>query len=760
MKNKSFFIFCCSLLLLVAVSYSQTVNFPYPMRKNYGNSTINATSSTASANLKAKFQNFMDQFYVEGTCSNKRNGTCARIKFGAPGNPTETVSEGIGYGMLLMVYFSENSPGKSYQSEFDKLWMYYQNWTNNNGLMNWKIQHGNANANFTGGNVTGSNAATDAEYDAALALIMAHYQFGSSLSKNYLDTARALITKIWQHEHNSDGLHKPGDEWEADRNPSYVAPAAYELFKDLGTALNWTTALTRNYTFLKNNQNQSTTTGLPSGWANPDGTTKVCSNNCGITTIAYDQDAVRAPWRWAKANAWFGHADAKTLLTKLASWVSTKNASDVKGPIQLNGTWGTNGNSSYVGSLACALTVSNTYQSNLNSYWNVLNGIENEPYFNQAMRLLTGLLITGNMPNLKACSNAGTGCGTNMNSGGGFNGTSTSIDKFAFAASEDPDDRGLAATWEPWYAYTDKESSGTSTLTNATFETEDENDNCKKITSYRVVMEDVAGGGDWVAKIPSYTLVKGGNEYAPYVALGLNARNNGTGTGKTYNFANCTGGFSYKYKGQGHNFKVQTTDVPSTSGADYFTAVSAKSLTSWTEITVSFDDIAQPTWASTAQKVDFKPANIYAFAWELKGTDAGAAGISDLTGNLAIKDFKCLGNLTLPTSRPEPKCGISDGGKPGSSSSGDGTSSSSGGTPVLISQIVQSNALITMQNAVNIQTTDNVTLQIFDLKGNAVRTLKFAQGNYIVQMADLPRGLYIVKAKNRSWNHTITIPVK
>jgi len=65
----------------------------------------------------------------------------------------------------------------------------------------------------------------------------------------------------------------------------------------------------------------------------------------------------------------------------------------------------------------------------------------------------------------------------------------------------------------------------------------------------------------------------------------------------------------------------------------------------------------------------------------------------------------------------------------------------------MLPQVVQNNSLTAMQNAVNLQVAgNNAVVQIFDLKGNAIRVLSFAQGGYIVQMADLPKGLYVVKA--------------
>jgi endo-1,4-beta-D-glucanase Y len=753
MKNRMPIAVFGGLLLLFTVAHSAAVNYPYPQRKNYPGGTINTTNSIASTNLKAKFLNFLDGFYVEGTC----NGSdCARIKFD-PGKENQTVSEGIGYAMIMMVYFSDATT--DYQNQFDKLWKYYNSFLDNNGLMNWCITHQDAGSGFNGSTGTcGSNAATDAEFDVALALAMAHYQFGD---QKYLDDAKTLIGKIRQYEMNTNGLHKPGDGWDNYKNPSYVSPAAFEIFKELETGANstfWGTAITANYTLLTSNQNS--TTGLPSGWCDASGN----PTNGNASSTAYDMDATRAPWRWAWSKAWYNHTQANALLNKLASWVNGKNAEDVKGPIALNGTWGTDANSSYVGSLMNALMVSSTYQDKLNSYWLSTISISESAYFNLAMQVLTGLLATGNMPNLKAC--AAGNCGTNMSGGGGYNGEYTSISKFDWFDFSDgtvADNMSFAANLEPWFAYIDEGSHGTSTITNTKFPTKDENDNCADIQSYRVAMED---GGEWVAKIPSYTFSQGNNRYAPYVAIGLAANKNGD----LYDLSKCTGGFSYQYKGQGHNFKVQTKAIID-EGSDHFIAVAANT-TEWTEVEVPIASLKQPTTWGT--KVPFDPKGIYGFIWELKGPDAAncpagnldaskgdnyclnatpgtTTGISANTGNLAIKDFRCMGNMPLPTSR---SAGCSEGIIEGPGNNGEEV------VPVRSPKFMAANGKIfAMNNGVNLQVTNNATLQVFDLKGKVIRTLKFAQGSHVVSLSDLPRGLYIVKASSASWQQTVKMTV-
>jgi len=89
-------------------------------------------------------------------------------------------------------------------------------------------------------------------------------------------------------------------------------------------------------------------------------------------------------------------------------------------------------------------------------------------------------------------------------------------------------------------------------------------------------------------------------------------------------------------------------------------------------------------------------------------------------------------------------------------------SSSSGGdpTPITLPQVVYSNSLSAMQNSVNLQVAREASFKVFDLKGNQVRSLKFAQGNHIVSLADLPKGLYIVKAQFGSQREVLRMVVR
>ena len=141
-----------------------------------------------------------------------------------------TVSEGIGYGMLIAVYMGDHTL-------FDNLWKYSQLHLDGNGLMNWSI-------GADGKSTPGMGAATDADEDIAWALAMADKQWGSSGSLNYLNLAKTQIANIWNHEIYDSKLAGPGDGWGPTNlynniNISYFAPAYYRLFKQLDGSHAW-----------------------------------------------------------------------------------------------------------------------------------------------------------------------------------------------------------------------------------------------------------------------------------------------------------------------------------------------------------------------------------------------------------------------------------------------------------------------------------------------------------------------------------------
>lgn len=307
-----------------------------------------------------------------------------RVKFD---DNSSTVSEGIAYGMLLSVYADD-------KDLFDGLWQYYQNNMNGNHVMNWKI------SGCSG--VSGSNGATDAELDAAMALIIAAEQWGSS---SYTSAAKALIQNIKTYEMASDGQTLNGDAWgntNSCRNPSYFAPAYYAEFANVDTdnGTFWsTTAISASNKILSANMNS--TSGLVSNWCDNAGTENSCGNT-GSGAAGYGADACRNPWRMAVDYLWHGSSAstaAKSINAKLTSFVNGYE-SQLKGPFSnrsvSNPSSGSYINGSY-STFALSPMTSSSAQSSLNKCYTAVANLSNvDAYFNSTIRCITMFVLTGN----------------------------------------------------------------------------------------------------------------------------------------------------------------------------------------------------------------------------------------------------------------------------------------------------------------------------------------------------------------------------
>ncbi|MBP5583372.1 MAG: Ig-like domain-containing protein [Bacteroidales bacterium] len=357
------------------------VKFGSNTQYNYGIMPTNLPSGGefGASQKAANAYNAWKSAYVESCGSGKY-----RVKFD---DGYSTVSEGIAYGMLLSVYADD-------KSLFDGLWAYYQANMNGNGVMNWKI-------NGCSG-VSGSNGATDAELDVAMALIIASEQWPSG---NYAATAKSFIKTIKNTEMNNDGQTLNGDAWgnmNSCRNPSYFAPAYYKEFAKVDTdnGTFWgTTAINASNTVLKANRNG--TSGLVSNWCDNSGTENSCGNT-GSGANGYGADACRNPWRMAVDYLWHGDdasSAAKDINAKLVSFVSG-HENEMKGPFSnrnvSNPSSGSYVNGSY-STFALPPMTSSSAQSSLNKCYNaVANLTDVDAYFNSTIRCITLFVLTGN----------------------------------------------------------------------------------------------------------------------------------------------------------------------------------------------------------------------------------------------------------------------------------------------------------------------------------------------------------------------------
>lgn len=362
--------------LLAAESQSQTQ--PFPANKVYGNGLLATPRSSQDAqnNYNTWKANFVEN------CSNDRY----RVKFD---NSSETVSEGIAYGMLLSAYMAD-------KTLFDGLWLYYKDNVNANKVMNWKI------SGCSG--TIGHNGATDAELDAAFALIVADYQWASSGNINYKSDATALITAIKNYEVEANTyVLKPGDQFGGSQitNPSYFSPAYYRAFGAFtnDTAF-WNQVAAKAYTVINNNLTQNNAVGgLVSDWCEASGTYASQAGGYANAGKMYTYDAARTPWRIAVDYLWYGNADAKTYCKKSSDFVRINlgGTANIKDGYNQNGTViGQWHNATFVGAFACAAMAGENQKHLDDSYTDLKNVNEPNNYFHQTLKTLYSFLLTGN----------------------------------------------------------------------------------------------------------------------------------------------------------------------------------------------------------------------------------------------------------------------------------------------------------------------------------------------------------------------------
>ena len=331
-----------------------------------------------------------------------------------PENGNDTVSEGIAYGMLIAVNMND-------QTLFDSLYSYWHGNVAAGNLMTWCIPAGGGSCNASGG-----GSATDADEDAAFALLQADKAWGSSGTNNYKSLAMGMISDIWTNDIDGGGTNLPkggshytsptGTSGLGITNPSYFAPAYYTAFKAAGDSHDWAAVNSAVYTALGKLAGSN---GLVPAWCGS--TCTVPASNGGANDMIYQYDSHRVPMRIGLDYCFNGTAEAKTYVGKTTTFFAT-NAFAGKDGIgriydiyNLNGSQLTgtpNNSASILGTAAVGAMADGSQQTFLNdAYQGVFDLVARSTmstlptstpqttpysYYNATVGMLTLLMMTGN----------------------------------------------------------------------------------------------------------------------------------------------------------------------------------------------------------------------------------------------------------------------------------------------------------------------------------------------------------------------------
>lgn len=231
-----------------------------------------------------------------------------------------TVSDGIGYGMLLALFNADDDA-------FHRLWNYSRAFRDYaNVKLTPRIVY-----SFHWSPVD-ENSSTGADLDVATALILMYRKTGNAL---YLQDALRIASAIWDEEvDESTHLLAPGnDDWRNGPVHSLgrFSPVALRLFAEVDPAHDWTAVLDAMYAYLQLVQSRGT--GVLPNWSKANGDTAASPDgffdlNGKEAPYLFGKEASFAVWRLAWDWHWFQDSRAGAALSALNLFISGKANGD------------------------------------------------------------------------------------------------------------------------------------------------------------------------------------------------------------------------------------------------------------------------------------------------------------------------------------------------------------------------------------------------------------------------------------------------
>ncbi len=387
-------VLCCYFFIVGSFFKSTAQNKPFPQQKDW-NGCIKPSNvsqqqmNTSVQNMynywKSNFlkpTNLSGGYYIKGGCTG-----CSV--------PSKGTSEGHGYGMIITALMGGyDAQAKAY---FDGLYKFFDTHrsTINSELMGWNVAVDERTNAFS--------SAADGDMDIAYALLLAHYQWGSSGSINYLQEAKDMITtgvkaslihpsslRVMMGDWDNNALETRSSDWmtahfrayqkaTGDNSWNNVANMVYQMVDQLNT---------NNLGILPDFVD-----GIP---ARPDANNATGEPN----SQDYYWNACRTPLRIATDFAHYGTQAARTQSNRFVNWAKTDigtNFENFASGYAVNGqvVGSRYGPSAFVAPLVTAAITNNSNQSFLNAGWNYIKNKQTD-YYGTSINLLSMLVISGN----------------------------------------------------------------------------------------------------------------------------------------------------------------------------------------------------------------------------------------------------------------------------------------------------------------------------------------------------------------------------
>jgi hypothetical protein len=408
--------FACGLLATTPAFAEDSPRYPFPANLTYVSGSIKPTNHT-QAELNddvSAFYTYWENSYVVAAGNDEHGHPMSRVTFGSE-DPDNTVSEGQGYGMVIVPLMAGFDPDA--QATFDKLLYFALAHPSeiDNRLMAWEIPPSDG----------GSDSAFDGDADIAYGLLLADAQWGSNGPINYAALARTRIEAIMASTIGPQSrLPMLGDWVEPNANKynqdtprsSDFMPGHFRAWERFTKNPAWNTVIANSASVINSIQaNYSPGTGLLPDFIQDARTapSPVPPYPPKFLEGRYDADfyynAGRDPWRLGVDALLNGDPASFTQAHKMSDWARVQTGGDpeaLRSGYQLDGSDLPNDEGDYFTSffgspMAVAAMLDPNHPEWLNSLYDAVR-TDHEDYFEDSVNLMCLLVVSGNFwdPNL------------------------------------------------------------------------------------------------------------------------------------------------------------------------------------------------------------------------------------------------------------------------------------------------------------------------------------------------------------------------
>ena len=393
------------VILLVNKCFPQMVHYPFPQHESYYPGTIRPNHLTQDKLDEAVldfYKKWQKQYIRPAEDVNQ-----AYVFFEEEGSKMQSVSEGQGYGMIIVTMMAGADPNA--QTIFNQLFNYVTAHPSNREttLMAWSQRRDSNDKDPT--------SATDGDMDIAYALLLADKQWGSGGRYNYSDSAKRMIRDIMKDEINPESFSillsdavKPDSKDYYDMRSSDFMPLQCKSFGEATGDVKWKKVIDANYSLFSHLQKTySEDAGLV-----PDFITGINRQakpaKAGYLESRYDgcynYNACRVPLRIAADYLFTGDHRSYDIVGKINQWIretSSGNPDNISAGYTLAGNDIRKRNFealSFIGPFAVAAMIDARNQQWLNDIWDYLAGfkLKDFDYYDNTLKMLCMLIVSGN----------------------------------------------------------------------------------------------------------------------------------------------------------------------------------------------------------------------------------------------------------------------------------------------------------------------------------------------------------------------------